>query len=291
MPTLPYNQFSNANFVPIRQFPIQQTQMTSMNQMPQSWPAQYESNQSNNYQKKLGKPHNAHISDISNIHNCTPSNFINVLSTKPRTSLFSVPLQFSFKVKVLFDSGAFSSAMPLSIFNKLIRTCPKAITQYNPQPSTVKVANGASITTHGTFQASFKIANETFTETFILMETMNQTILGLPFFEKNDILIHPKTRTLKLPHMTIQLTERIHKDGKISPLTTKKNLFLHSAQNLTIKPNSSETIIYILSAESFPEGTVATVEPNSRFEKQTGLCVTSAKVKFDAKKNKLIKAY
>ena len=130
----------------------------------------------------------------------------------------------------------------------------------------------------------FKIANETFTETFILMETMNQTILGLPFFEKNDILIHPKTRTLKLPHMTIQLTERIHKDGKISSLTTKKNLFLHSSQNLSIKPNSSEIITCVLSAESFPEGTVAIVEPNPRFEQQTGLCVTSAIVKFDEKK-------
>ena len=51
MPALPYNQFSNANFVPTQQFPIQQTQMTSMNQMPQSWPTQYEANQSNNYQK------------------------------------------------------------------------------------------------------------------------------------------------------------------------------------------------------------------------------------------------
>ena len=116
------------------------------------------------------------------------------------------------------------------------------------------------------------------------METMNQTILGLPFFEKHDILIHPKTRTLKLPNMTIQLTERVHKDGKISSLTTKKNLFLHAAQTLSVKPNTSEIIQCTLSTESFPEGTVAIVEPNPRFEKQTGLCVTSAIVKFDSKK-------
>ena len=76
---------------------------------------------------------------------------------------------------------------------------------------------------------------------------MNQTILGLPFFEKNDISIHPRTRTLKLPNLTLQLTERIHKDGKISSLTPKKNLFLHSVQNYSVQPNTSEIITCSLS--------------------------------------------
>ena len=40
----------------------------------------------------------------------------------------------------------------------------------------------------------------------------------------------------------------------------------------------------ILSAESLPEVTVAIVEPDPRFEKQTGICVTNAIVKFDGKK-------
>ena len=174
--------------------------------------------------------------------------------------------------------------MPISIFIKSKRLCPKTITNYNPQPSTVEVATSASITTHGTFQASFRIANESFTEAIILIETMNQTIFGLPFFEKHDILIHPKTRTQKLPSMTIQLTERVHTDGKISSLTTKKNLFLNTVHPLSVKPNASEIFTCLLSSESFPEGPVAIVEPNPRFEKQTGLCVTSAIVKFDAKK-------
>ena len=98
------------------------------------------------------------------------------------------------------------------------------------------------------------------------------------------ISIHLRTRTLKLPNMTSQLTERIHKDGKVSSLTPKKNLFLHSIQNYSVQPNTSEIITCSLSAESFPEGTVAIVEPNPRFEKQTGLCVTSAIVKLNDQK-------
>ena len=173
--------------------------------------------------------------------------------------------------------------MPIATFQKLQRLCPKSISNYNPETSTVKVANGASVTTHGTFRA-FKIAGETFSETFLLMQTMNQTILGLSFFENNDNSIQPRTRTLKLPNMTLQLTERINKDGKVSSLTPKKNLFLHSIQNYSVQPNSSEIITCSLSAESFPEGTVAIVEPNPRFERQTGLCVTSAIVKIDEQK-------
>ena len=91
-------------------------------------------------------------------------------------------------------------------------------------------------------------------------------------------------RTLKLPNMTLHLTERIHKNGKISSLTTKKNLFLNSVQYYPINPNSSEIITCSLSAESFPVGIVAIVEPNLRFEKQTGLCVTSAIVKLNEQK-------
>ena len=49
---------------------------------------------------------------------------------------------------------------------------------------------------------------------------MSQTILfSKNVFENNDI--HPRTRTLKLPHITIKLAEKIHKNGKISPLLAK----------------------------------------------------------------------
>ena len=53
---------------------------------------------------------------------------------------------------------------------------------------------------------------------------------------------------------------------------------------MSIKPNASEIVTCSLSNESFPEGTVAIVEPNPKFEKETGLCVTSAIDKIDEKK-------
>ena len=122
--------------------------------------------------------------------------------------------------------------MPLSIFHRLQKESPHCISKFNPEQSSIKVANGSLVPTFGTFQATFTIANERFSDTFLVLKTMNQTILGLPFFEKNDISIHPKSRTLKLPNLTLQLTERFHNNGKISAVTSKKNHFLRNSKSI-----------------------------------------------------------
>ena len=110
------------------------------------------------------------------------------------------------------------------------------------------MANDDALTTYGTFRASFKIAGEPFTETFILMQTMNQTILRLQFFENNEISIHPRTRTLKLPNMTLQSNKWIYKDGEVRSLTPKKHLFLQSIQTYSVQPNTTEKFTCSLSA-------------------------------------------
>ena len=114
---------------------------------------------------------------------------------------------------------------------------------------------------------------------------MNQTILGLPFFEKNDISIHPKSRTLKLPNLTLQLTEKIHTNGKISAVSSKKNHFLRNNSSLSINPNTTEIVQCSFPNCSYPNGTVAIIEPHAKFENQTGLCVTSALITLKAKQD------
>ena len=57
-------------------------------------------------------------------------------------------------------------------------------------------------------KARFYITNETFQEKFLILKSMNQTVLGLPFFQNNVIAMHPRTQTLKLPHITIQLNAK-----------------------------------------------------------------------------------
>ena len=173
--------------------------------------------------------------------------------------------------------------MPLNIFKKLQKESPTSITNFDPTPSSIKVANGSLVPTYGTFKATFNIANEKFTDTFLLLKTMNQTILGLPFFEKNDISIHPKSRTLKLPNLTLQLTEKLHTNGKNSAVSSKKNHFLRNNSSLSINPNTTEIVQCSFPNCSYPDGTVAIIEPHAKFENQTGLCVTSALITLKAK--------
>ena len=66
----------------------------------------------------------------------------------------------------------------------------------------------------------------------------------------------------------------------------KKNFFLRATQSVTDFSNSSEKVVSSLDHVTFPEDTIAMVEPNPKFEKKTGLCVTIATVKLD-KDNKV----
>ena len=100
---------------------------------------------------------------------------------------------------------------------------------------------------------------------------MNQTFLGLPLSKHNEIYIHPKTHTLKLPNITLQSVERIQYDGKISSLTSKRNLFLYSNHSLTIKPNTSEVFSRLLQHNTFLGSTVDLVEPHPKVEKRRSL--------------------
>ena len=82
--------------------------------------------------------------------------------------------------------------------------------------------------------------------------------------------------------MTLQLNEIASLEGKITKSFRKKSYYLKTQQKLVIKPNTQEVSKCILAYSELPEGTCAVVEPLSKFEKQTGLCVTSSLAKLDS---------
>ena len=77
-------------------------------QLPPTYDANYLYTADNSMsQQKTGEPHRTASLSISYFPH------INFLSTRPRTSPFSVPINCSFSVKAFIDTGAFSSAMPI----------------------------------------------------------------------------------------------------------------------------------------------------------------------------------
>ena len=83
----------------------------------------------------------------------SPLPSFDVLYNKPGSCFFSVPINFSFPKTAFIETGAFSSATPLNMFQKFQRLCPYAIKQNNPQQCTVKVAGGTSVPTFAKFEA------------------------------------------------------------------------------------------------------------------------------------------
>ena len=55
--------------------------------------------------------------------------------------------------------------------------------------------------------------------------------------------------------------------------------------SLLINPNTTEIVQCSFPNCSYPDGTVTIIEPHAKFENQTGLCVTSARITFKAKQD------
>ena len=125
--------------------------------------------------------------------------------------------------KALIDTGAYHSAMPLHEF-RMFKEKNDISEIKLPDRQFARVANGASveITTMG--ELIFCFAGQEFVESFLVIEGLNNMILGLPFFEKNKIIIYPHGKRLQMSDMTIQLNEILKGDGTVAK-TYKKNMY------------------------------------------------------------------
>ena len=82
------------------------------------------------------------------------------------------------------------------------------------------MANGIYAKTLGLVNISFTLANQPFTEQFLILPKMNKPNLGLPFFERSDILIDLKSRKLLLPDITLQINSVAKANGKLFIIRT-----------------------------------------------------------------------
>ena len=119
----------------------------------------------------------------------------------------------SLRRRALIDSGSCSNAIPLCLLKELEekQICFEVET---PTYNTVNLASSAPVVVKQQIKVKFTIGNHHFSDSFLVLPTMNTVILGNPFFKKNFIDISPACNLLKLPEMTIQLNEIKPKDEK-----------------------------------------------------------------------------
>ena len=79
---------------------------------------------------------------------------------------------------------------------KIKSSAPQSIKYLDTNPfPVVKVANATHAKTLGQVEITFTLANQVFTEKFLLLPKMNNPILGLPFYKNNRILIDVASKT------------------------------------------------------------------------------------------------
>ena len=193
--------------------------------------------------------------------------------------LYYIQLSFpKFHIDALVDTGAFSSALPLKSFKVIQKEAPEYIsTSCKSFPKFVKLANGENVSVLYNIEIKFYIAGTCFTEQFLVLKELNSPLLGMPFFKKNDIILHPHKGLLYLPDITLSL------NNVSSSKPIKRNIVLSTISKITVLPNQQAAIECKLEKlHPSLQNVIGIIEPSLLFERKTGLCVLSSISRIDS---------
>ena len=178
--------------------------------------------------------------------------------------------------KALIDTGSCANAIPENLLEQLQNSNAK-FEFTSPSFKNVKLASGAPINISKAVKITFDITNHEFTDTFLVLPTMNSVIIGNPFFKKNFIWICPAFNLLKLPNLTVQLNEIKPKGKSKFYLKKLKKIPIFLNKKHALPPNSHQILECSLkdNSESFSECS-GVVIPNDEFEQSTEIALTSS---------------
>ena len=206
---------------------------------------------------------------------------INNLSGDPSTKLFFIEvLMGTQQIRALVDTGAFNSALPLHEFLRLSQSNPHVITAKRKiKDELVRVANGSTVKVTSRATIQMRILGRDIAEEFMIIDGINNIVLGFSFCQQNDVTINCNTQRLHFPDMTAQLNMIMQEDGKPKKVCGKSTYPVHTTKKIVIQPNE-QTIVMCkvdgLEKTGTTNPTCGIIEPLPSFEKRTDLCVTSS---------------
>ena len=107
------------------------------------------------------------------------------------------------KQRALIDTGAFCSAMSLSAFDNIIISNPSIFfKKFAPPKYKVSVASRAEVEVLFQVDLKFQLVNKNILDRFLISPDMNDILLGLPFLDKNNVVVDCKRRLLCFPDFT-----------------------------------------------------------------------------------------
>ena len=178
-----------------------------------------------------------------------------------------VPLQFrEYENQGLLDTGAIQSAMCENELRRILQAHPAA--QLEEHPATdfkFRIANGNIVPVRKQVLLWFFIGGKIFEETFMILSTMGNILIGLSFFKKDSVTLDLAKNIVRFPEITLQLKPP---NGKFK----LQMLELRTIQKTTISPGQQ---IFVTATTDKNIGTVTgTIEAFPAFERKTELLVS-----------------
>ena len=185
------------------------------------------------------------------------------------------------RYSALIDTGAFTSALPLEIFQKIRGQAPESILEEKPKPPfRIGLASNEEVEVLFRAKISFTITPASFSETFLILPNMKNILLGYSFLYDNDVKIDVKKSILSLPDFTFQLSYLQNKDGEIERQHIKGKFLLYALRDQTIAPLLQDMIEVDSEIPLELQDSSGIIEPLAKFEKAYDLCITSSLNKF-----------
>ena len=180
-----------------------------------------------------------------------------------------VPLQFrAYENFSLLDTGAIQSALSEAELRRILSAHPAALLQELPAPEfKVQIANGSIVPVRKQVLLRFFIGGKVFEETFMVLPTMGNVLIGMSFFKKYSVTLDLANNIVKFPDITLQLRSV---NGKFK----NKLLELKTTQKMVIQPNQQVFVPVVIECDL--GDITGTVEGLPAFERRTHLLVSPA---------------
>ena len=130
-----------------------------------------------------------------------------ILQLNKKDKIIYVSLQFrQYKNHGLLDTGAIRSAMSEDELRRLLSAHPAALLEEYPAPDfKVQIANGSIVPVRKQVLLRFFIGGKVFEETFMILSTMGNILIGMSFFKKYSVTPDLANNVVKFLDITLQL--------------------------------------------------------------------------------------
>ena len=192
------------------------------------------------------------------------------LTLKKKRQKFYFPMDFGkLTLDGLIDACALTSVISEARLNKIKLLSNEAIKETGPEPNfQIIVANGQLECPIGTVLLEFEVADFQFQESFIVIKTLPNPLIGLCFLQRNNALFDIRQGITTFPYLSMQLRpEHTTNTCVATPLLTRSTYTIQPGEPLAISSKMTHLIDH---------NATRIMTPSSHMEEHESIFITSS---------------